>query len=288
MSTDSRASRFHHVPTPLLALTILTLCVPLARSQQRWDLPAPSPATAGDDATPAETPPADGNGLPEAPSAIALGSSSSVPQDIPPAQPAFHTSKTGTKYADASPVDLIIFPGQIAPTQTVRNKLIGSVLDTASPFSFAGEIVSSGYSHLANGSPNYGTNSSAYGQRFGAAVARNTSQKLFSEGVLASLLHEDPRYYQMGNRGSKVKRVGYAITRPLVTRTDGGRSTPNLSLLGGYLGAAALTKVYYPPLNQGFEQTLATFGGSLGGAALGNVATEFFSDAAQRLHLKHN
>ena len=237
---------------------------------------------------PAELASADSTGLPEAPSAVASGSSSSVPQDVPPAQPAFHTGKGGTKRADASPVDLIIFPGQIAPTQTVRDKLVGSALDCVAPFSFVGEIVSSGYSHISNGSPNYGTNAPAYGQRFGAAVARNASQKLFSEGVLASLLHEDPRYYQMGNRSSKVKRVGYAITRPLVTRTDGGTITPNVALLGGYLGAAALTKVYYPAPNQGFEQTLTTFGGSLGGAALGNVVTEFFSDAAQRLHLKHN
>jgi hypothetical protein len=164
--------------------------------------------------------------------------------------------------------------------------LVGSVKDAISPFTLAGETISAGYSHVTNGSPNYGTDTGAFGQRLGASVARGTSQNLFTEGVLASILHEDPRYYQMGSTQPFLKRLVYAGTRPLISRTDGGRRTPNIALLGGYLGAAALTKVYYPPLNQGFSQTLQTYGGSLGGAALGFVVNEFLSDTIPFIHLK--
>lgn len=185
-----------------------------------------------------------------------------------------------------SPTDITVLPGHAAPSQSVRDKMVGSIKDSISPFSLIGETISAGYSHVTNGSPNFGTDAPAFGQRFGASIARGTSQNIFSEGVLAALLHEDPRYYQMGSGKPFFKRITYAASRPLITRTDGGRSTPNFALLGGYLGAATLTKTYYPPTNQGFDQTLQTYGGSIGGSALGYVVTEFLGDTLQILHLK--
>ena len=103
---------------------------------------------------------------------------------------------------------------------------------------------------------------------------------------MCSVLREDPRYYQMGGGHFVLKRVIYAGTRPLITRTDSGKSSPNFALLSGYLGAAALTQVYYPPLNQGFSQTMQIYGGSLGGAALGYLTSEFLPDALEFLRLK--
>ena len=200
------------------------------------------------------------------------------------------TTAAGKSYPRAArATDITILPGQIAPRQTVRDKLIGSIRDSYSPFSIGGEVISAGYSHLTNGSPNYGSDGNAFAQRFGAAVARGTSQNLFAEGAMAAILHEDPRYYQLGSSKPFLKRVVYAATRPLITRTDSGKATPNLALLSGYLGAAALTKVYYPPLNQGFGETLITYGGSIGGAAIGDEVSEFLSDTLTFLHLKrHN
>ena len=200
--------------------------------------------------------------------------------------PAPRSNPSGRSATPISPTDLTVSPGDIAPSQTARDKMVGSVKDAISPFSLIGETISAGYSHLTNGSPNYGTDAPAFGQRFGASVARGTSQNIFSEGVLAAVLHEDPRYYQMGPGKPFFKRLVYAGTRPLITRTDSGRSTPNLAVLGGYLGAAALTKAYYPPLNQGFSQTLQTYGGSIGGAALGYVVSEFLSNSIPFVHLK--
>ena len=230
-------------------------------------------------------------GLPDAPSSVSSSSATaSGPSEIfsapladdklPKGRGLLRTAPMG------SPTDITVLPGQTAPHQTVRDKMVGSVKDSVSPFTFMGEIISAGYSHVTNGSPNYGTDAPAFGQRVGAAIARGTSQNLFSEGVLASVLHEDPRYYQMGSGQNFFKRVVYAGTRPIITRTDSGHLTPNLALLGGYLGAAALTKTYYPDVNQGFNQTLQTYGGSIGGAALGFVVTEFLSDTLQILHLK--
>lgn len=249
------------------------------------DLPS-APLTAA--LKPASLSTADTAGLPDAPSTVASIASSSlsitpsaeadpIAEDI---QARRHDPKA------AQPAHIIILPGQTAPRQTARDKLVGSVRDAVSPFSFGGELISAGYSHLTNGSPNYGTNSTAFAQRFGASVARGTSQNLFQKGAMAAILHEDPRFYQMGSGQPFVKRLVYAGTRPLITRTDSGKSTPNLALLSGYFGAAALTKVYYPQPNQGFNQTLITYGGSIGGAALGYITSEFLSDTLEILHLE--
>ena len=182
--------------------------------------------------------------------------------------------------------DITIAPGQIGPHQTAKDKLLGSVRDAISPFSLAGEVISAGYSQGINSSPNYGKDLGAFGQRVGASVARGTSQNLFSEGVMASLLHEDPRFYQLGSKQNFFKRVLYAGSRPLIGRTDSGRTTPNFATLSGYLGAAALAQAYYPPPNQGVTEVMQTWGTGIGGAALGDEVTEFLPDVLQFLHLK--
>ncbi len=225
-------------------------------------------------------------------SSAAAGSVSNLPEAPKAAEtlaPGDDTTGAGQSYPrTARATDITVLPGQTAPRQTVRDKLIGSVRDSYSPFSIGGEVISAGYSHLTNGTPNYGSDGNAFAQRFGAAVARGTSQNLFAEGAMAAILHEDPRYYQLGSSKPFLKRVVYAATRPLITRTDGGKATPNLALLTGYLGAAALTKVYYPPPNQSFSETLITYGGSIGGAAIGDEVSEFLSNTLSFLHLKRH
>lgn len=270
-----------------LGLAAALLLVPAATAQsdlrtaaeELQDQPDPSPlAVTGSTSS----------SLPDAPSTVAsLAVATSAGEAVTAAEPMSKPSHAGHKHPQiASPTDLTILPDQTAPHQTTRDKLVEAVRNSVSPFSLGGELISAGYSHITNGSPNYGTNSTAFAQRFGASVARGTSQKLFSDGAMAVILHEDPRFYQMGNSRPFFKRITYAATRPLITRTDAGRRTPNLALLSGYLGAAALTKVYYPQPNQGFSQTLQTYGGSIGGAALGDVASEFLADTLEFLRLK--
>lgn len=276
---------FNHLSSIGLGVAAALLLAPAATAQSAFrtaaeelqDQPDPPPIAVTSSSS-----------LPDAPSTVAsLAAATSAAEAATGAEPMSKPSHADHKHPQiASPTDLTILPGQTAPHQTPRNKLVEAVRNSVSPFSIGGELVSAGYSHITNGSPNYGTNSTAFAQRFGASVARGTSQKLFSDGAMAAILHEDPRYYQMGNRQPFFKRITYAATRPLITRTDAGRRTPNLALLSGYLGAAALTKVYYPQPNQGFSQTLQTYGGSIGGAALGDVASEFLSDTLEFLRLK--
>ncbi|HLI77175.1 MAG TPA: hypothetical protein VKV02_09535 [Acidobacteriaceae bacterium] len=169
-----------------------------------------------------------------------------------------------------------------------HDKVLVGLGDLYSVENFAAIVLSAGYEQVLNSEPNYGTDKGAFGERVGAAAIRETTQGIFSDMVFAPLLHEDNRYYQKGPQFNPVKRTVYAVTRPLITRTDSGKTTVNGSLLLGYAAAAALTPAYYPQSNRNFHDTASTFGGSIGGAALGFFVDEFSSDVLIALHLKHN
>ena len=186
----------------------------------------------------------------------------------------------------ARPTDKYIKPYQQVPRLTVGDKVKLGLKDAVSPLSAIGWITAAGYSQAVNGSPNYGTNGSAFAQRFGAAAARAGSEGIFSDSIMASVLREDPRYYKMGSGHSFIKRTVYSITRPLITRTDGGHTTVNLAYLSGNLAGSFLTQAYYPPVNRGVSEVMQTYGGSIGGGALGFFVSEFLDNALQAVHLQ--
>lgn len=186
------------------------------------------------------------------------------------------------------PTDMIVGAGETAPRQSGRDKVVGALRNTISPYGLVGDLISSGYSQAVDGRPQYGTDSGAFGERLGAAALRGATQTMFSAGALAVILREDPRYYVLGPSEPFGRRVLYSVTRPLVTRTDAGHRTPNFALLGGYLGAAALTPTYYPARNQGAGDVLVTFGASIGGAALGDAVHEFLPDVLRWTHLRRH
>jgi hypothetical protein len=167
---------------------------------------------------------------------------------------------------------------------TPHDKVLLGLKDLYNPFSIASIIASAGYSHLTNGQPNYGTNGGAFAQRVGASFVRDSTEGILTDSVFSPLLHQDPRYYVEGPSYGFFHRTLYAITRPIITRTDSGRPTLNTSTLLGYAGASALTYAYYPASNRNFKDTAATFGDGIGGAALGFFVTEFTSGLMQKLH----
>jgi hypothetical protein len=228
--------------------------------------------------------------LPDSPGVLFISSSSStdaatnsadsddasLDQGPPPAAPGKH----------APHLQMTIHPGEVADPMTVHDKVVGGIKDSVSLFSAVGWIASAGWEQLWNDSPNYGTNAGAFGQRFGAAVARGVSEGIFSDSLFAPIFHEDPRYYIMGAGHPFFKRLVYAGTRVLITRTDSGHTTPNFALLAGNAAGSALTVTYYPQKNTTFSEVAQTFGSSVGGSALGFVVDEFIVDALIDLHIK--
>ena len=95
--------------------------------------------------------------------------------------------------------------------------------ETFDPYTAAASAAGAALSQIDNDDPKYGHGGGPYAERFGAAVADITTQNFFSDAVLASLLHEDPRYFRRGPEFGIWNRVGYALSRVVVTRTDAGR-----------------------------------------------------------------
>jgi len=212
--------------------------------------------------------------LPDAPSAAPL------PAFVPEfGQPAPGTS-VAPKYA------MTIEADQTAQSLTARDKAIMGLRDLYSPMNFAAMFASAGYEQVLNGSPNYGTDRGAFGERLGAAAIRETTQGLFYEVVLSPMFHIDARYYVEGPRHGFFHRVVYAGTRVLIAKTDSGHNTINSPLLLGYAASTALNPVYYPQINRNFKDTASEYGGSLGGAALGFLISEFSDSMLKAVHIR--
>ena len=94
--------------------------------------------------------------------------------------------------------------------------------EAADPFTVASAVMTAGFSQKGDQTPGYGEGAAAYGKRFGAALADFSSQSFFSAGVMASLLHQDPRYYRRGPGHPVASRVLYSV-QPAGDRAHGFR-----------------------------------------------------------------
>ena len=171
---------------------------------------------------------------------------------------------------------------------TARQKFTLFVKETVDPFSFVSAAMGAGLSQAGNGTPEYGEGMAPYAQRLGAAVADMTTQSFFSDAVLATVLHEDPRYYRMGPSHSIPRRVWYSMTRLVITRRDSGRADFNYSGVGGMAMGIALSNAYYPSRSVSGSVTEARFVSSITSSALGNLLPEFWPDFKEFVaHWRH-
>lgn len=241
--------------------------------------PRPTASTLPVDNASLELPEAPGY---SAPDAIATSSSSSA-GEAPPASsaekfslPAASAGQAASTPAQASRSQRYPIPGQTAPVLTAGDKVLMGFTGAFTYTTIIGWVASAGYEQLTNGSPNFGTDRGAFGQRLWSSAARATSENLLADSVFAPMFHEDPRYYRLGPTHKFFPRLVYSATRSIVTRSDSGASVPNFSQILGNAGGAALTYAYYPQVNRTAKDTAETFGSSLGGTALGDVIAEFF------------
>ena len=210
-------------------------------------------------------------------------------QTNPDGKPLMSESKTtATANMPMAPKYSRVIPAGMATPQIHKwEKITLATRNLYSATSFASIMFSAGWSHLTNGQPNYGTNSEAFGQRVGAAAIRDSTQAFLSDGPFAVWFHQDPRYFAMGRGHSLVKRTWYSVTRAVITRdsTD-GHAEFNTSLILGQAAGTALNNLYYPQSNRNFHDNLASFGGSVGGAALSFALDEFTSDLLRIVRLR--
>jgi|SRR5437588_893250 len=170
---------------------------------------------------------------------------------------------------------------------TPRQKWNLALKETVDPFNIASAAMAAGFSQMGNQTPKYGEGGPAYGERFGAAVADFTTQSLFSAGLLANVLHQDPRYFRMGPQSGILKRVAYSVSRIVITRQDSGASAFNASCIFGTVLGIGASNLYYPSASIRSSVMTARLSTSFTSGIMGNLMSEFWPDLQKKfLHKK--
>jgi len=166
-----------------------------------------------------------------------------------------------------------------------REKFKFFVRYTYSPYTFAGAGFNAGMAQATGGWHSYGGGMQGYGKRYAAALADTESGAFFGGFLFPVLLQEDPRYLRSTSRNT-MPRIGYALSRVLVTHDEHGNKKPNLSLILGAFASSGLANAYYPREDRGVGDTAARVGNGLLSTAEMNLLREFWPDISRKIR-KH-
>jgi len=180
----------------------------------------------------------------------------------------------------------IVFPdiatniGPLSPEE--KSKLF--VNNSVSLSAFVAANLSAGINQAHNAPAAFGKGAEGYGKRLGAAMARNASSQCLGTFLLASALHQDPRFFVRNDLtfGGSLK---YAIRRVFVTRKDTGEPVFNWSGLLGMASAEGLANVYYPSNYRTAGNTFSRFGYDMLGNAGGNLLRQYWPRINHKLKL---
>jgi len=150
------------------------------------------------------------------------------------------------------------------------------------PAEFAVTGLEAGISQAQDSFPSYGQGASGYGKRYSAALADQVSSGFFTNYFFPSLLHEDPRYFRLGE-GSFKRRVRHALMQEFITHKDSGGRTFAWSNALGAVAAGSISNAYYPSENRGFGLTMSRAGISLLYGSLGGLEDEFWPDIYRKI-----
>ncbi len=180
----------------------------------------------------------------------------------------------------------IVFPNLATSTAPLspEQKLKLSVNNSVSLSAFVASNLSAGVNEVHDAPAAYGEGVGSYGKRLGAAMARRASSQFLGTFLLASALHEDPRFFvrnDLGFGGS----VKYALRRVFVTRSDSGDPVFNWSGLLGMAGAEGLANAYYPGNYRSVANTFSRFGFDMLGNAGGNLLRQYWPRINHKLQL---
>jgi len=145
-----------------------------------------------------------------------------------------------------------------------------------------------GLYQLENQNPSFGQGVKGYAKRLASSYGDQAIGNMMTEAIFPSLLHEDPRYFRMGAGGGTVwHRVGYALTRVLVVRTDKGKWDFNYSEWLGNGATVAISNLYYPDTRNASDN-VQKLGIQVGTDAFSQVMKEFWPDIKRKLTKKRS
>jgi len=138
-----------------------------------------------------------------------------------------------------------------------------------------------GLGQLENTHPAFGQGLAGYGHRFGTSYADQVICNMLTEGFMPVVLKEDPRYFRKGT-GKVWKRLGYSLTRTLITRNDSGHNMVNFAEIVGNSIGATIANSYYPD-ERSLHDMASRMYTQVATDSLSNVLKEFWPDVKRML-----
>jgi len=165
------------------------------------------------------------------------------------------------------------------PPQSVKEKFVTASQHSFDYSAFVLPVLLSAYGQADNQTPEFHQGAAAFGRYFWHTFVDQTDENYMVEFIVPVVTHEDTRYYTLGpGHGSGWKRVGYALSRAVVTRNDAGHETFNISEVVGAGAAAGISDLYYPRPERTFSKTADKWGTNVGIDAASFVVREFWPD----------
>ena len=171
------------------------------------------------------------------------------------------------------------------PPLTTGQKFKLVALGTFDPIEFPYVGILALIDQAENTDPSFRQGFVGYAKRYGAAYADTTIENFMVGAIFPSVLHQDPRYYQLG-KGGFWHRAGYAALRVFITRTDSGKKQFNYSELAGSALAAAISNTYHPPQDRTALDSANIWWEQILGDVAGYELKEFWPDIRRKLHKK--
>lgn len=163
------------------------------------------------------------------------------------------------------------------PPQTVKEKFKGATEDSFDYSSFVFVGILAGEAEAEGSYPEFHSGAAGYARYFWHTFADQTDENFLVEFALPAALHQDPRYYTLGH-GGVIKRTAYSFSRVLITRTDAGNETVNVSEIVGAGAAAGISDLYYPAQERDWTKTGQRWVTNVGLDGLTFIFKEFWPD----------
>jgi hypothetical protein len=177
--------------------------------------------------------------------------------------------------------DLAASPGPLSSKQKLELFADKSI----APSRLLTSALGASFGQARDSLPGYGQGMSGYGKRFGSSMATTTSADFFRTFLFSSLLRRDPRYF-VSLRGGPWRRMGYGLSRLVVTRTDAGTESVNWPGMLGPLFAESLANSYLPVKEQTTGRTFRRYGIRLGFTASTNILKEYWPTIFRNLRIQ--
>lgn len=168
------------------------------------------------------------------------------------------------------------------PPLSARTKFKLMLEDSFDYSSFIYVGILAGIAQQEGSYPEFQTGAPAYARYYWHDFADTLDGNLMTEFLVPTATREDPRYYTMG-RGGFIRRSAYSISRLLITRTDGGGSSPNFSEIVGNGAAAGISCFYYPSPERTWTKTGQRWVTQVGLDGFSNIIKEFWPDVNAKL-----